>query len=256
MEIILPFDNRSVMKKLQPIFFLIFPVLIACNPVYKSEKLEFTNYRIRDSGQSHSQISNLIEAYSGNIQKTMNVVIGNNEISLKKNIKMNSLGYFLTDAYLSMAEKKFGKQVDVAFMNHGGIRLDELPAGEVKIGTIYELMPFDNILLLVNISGYKLRQYLDTLAAGGGVIQTGLTMTIRNRKTEEVRIREAEIENDKHYLIAISDYMVNSTGMLKNLVREDIGYLQRDAIIEYVKLCTQNGHKIIVENINRVNYAD
>lgn len=49
---------------------------------------------------------------------------------------------------------------DVAITNAGGIRID-LPAGEINVGTVLALMPFDNTIIAVNISGAVLREALE-----------------------------------------------------------------------------------------------
>ena len=186
----------------------------------------------------------------------MSIVIGYNEIKLEKKRHNNTLGFFITDAYLEMARQKVDTKVDAAFMNSGGIRIPELPAGAVTQGNVFELMPFDNLMMLVRIKGSLLKQYLDTLAATEGVIQSGLSMRIEDKTTEQVMVGTKPLDPNAEYTIVQSDYVVINSRLLKNLPGKANGYLLRDAIIDYIKVLNSHGKKIAVSNIDRVNYVN
>jgi len=64
----------------------------------------------------------------------------------------------MADAIKTMAEMKFQKKIDAAFVNFGGIR-SYLPKGDVTVGKIFELMPFDNLVVLQEIKGDKLKSF-------------------------------------------------------------------------------------------------
>lgn len=186
----------------------------------------------------------------------MNDVIGENAKLLEKKSKKSLLGYFLTDALLYMAKQKINSDVDAAFINHGGIRLNELPPGKITRGKIFELMPFDNLLVLQKVNGRVLKQYLDTLALGDAVNLSGISMTISGTKAKNIMVGDRPLDENKDYVIANSDYNINNSELLKSLPMQNTGYLQRDAIIDYVMMFSRNGKKIIIENSNRIVYAE
>ena len=233
-----------------------FFLLVSCNPSYKASTVEYRNYNVQPSGEFKTPLKDIIKPYSDSINKSMNNVLGENEVLLEKNARRNSLGFFMTDAFLFMAKQKFNTEVDVAFMNQGGIRLNELAAGSITKGGIFELMPFDNLMFLQKVSGKQLKQYLDTLAAGGVIVQSGLTLKITNKRAENILVRDQPLDESKEYVISNSDYVINNSELLKSIPVQNIGYLQRDAIIDYVTMITQKGKKVVVENINRVTYAE
>lgn len=231
-------------------------LLVSCNPSFRSASVEYRSYNVQQKGNQNSQLNTLIKPYSDSINGTMNNVIGENEVLLEKSVRKNTLGFFMTDAFLLLANQKFNVHVDVSFMNHGGIRLNELSAGKVTNGKIFELMPFDNLLMIQKVKGRVLKQYLDTMAYYGTVIQSGLTLTVSNKKPENIRVGDKPLNENADYIISNSDYMINNSEVLKNIPSQNIGYLQRDAIIDYILMLTQKGKKIVVENTNRVVYAD
>lgn len=233
-----------------------FLVAISCNTTYKAENVQYSNYKIQQTVDHTNKLTSIVKVYGDSINKKMDVVIGYNEVTLERKRQNNLLGYFITDAYLEMARQKTNNKVDAAFMNSGGIRLPELPAGAIKEGKIFELMPFDNLMTFVKLKGDQLKQYLDTLAANDGVIESGITMQIINKAAQDVIIDGKPLDPNAEYTIVHSDYVVMNSSLLKNLARKTNGYLLRDAIIDYVKFINGRGKKIAVSNKDRINYVN
>src|SRR5688572_14821097 len=242
-------------SSIYPLFIAIFFAL-SCSTSYKAEKIQYSNYRIQQNAAESKSLTPIIKPYADSVNKLMNAVIGYNEIQLEKKRQGNTLGFFITDAYLEMARQKVNPKVDAAFMNSGGIRLPDLPAGAVTRGKIYELMPFDNLMVLLKLKGSQLKQYLDTLAATEGVIESGITMQIVNKTAQQVMVAGKPLDLNAEYIIAHSDYVAMNSNLLKNIDRNTNGYLLRDAIIHYIGFLNSQNRKITVSNIDRVSYVN
>jgi hypothetical protein len=83
-----------------------------------------------------------------------------------------------------------------------------------------------------------------------------LSIKISNKKVKEIKVGDLPLDESKEYVIANSDYVIGNSALLRNIPIQNIGYIQRDALIDYVKILTQQGKKIIVENVNRAVYAE
>jgi 2',3'-cyclic-nucleotide 2'-phosphodiesterase (5'-nucleotidase family) len=242
--------------------FSFYPFLIAiffavsCNTSYKTENVQYSNYRIQQYDEGSRSLTSVVKPYSDSVNKLMNVVIGYNAAQLEKKSEANTLGFFMTDAYLEMAKQKVDPKVDAAFMNSGGIRLPEIPAGAITQGKIFELMPFDNLMVLLKVKGSLLKQYLDTLAANEGVIESGITMQIVNKTVQQVFVGGKPLDLNGDYTIVHSDYVAMNSNLLKNIHRSANGYLLRDALLDYVKFINNQNKKITVTNIDRVSYVN
>ncbi len=81
-------------------------------------------------------------------------------------------------------------------------------------------------------------------------------MQIINRTAQQVLVGGKPLEMNAEYTIVNSDYVVNNSGLLKNLPRITNGYLLRDAIIDYVKFNASQGKKIKVSNTDRIIYVN
>jgi 2',3'-cyclic-nucleotide 2'-phosphodiesterase (5'-nucleotidase family) len=229
---------------------------VSCNTSYQAENVQYSSYRIQQHDEGSKSLTTIVKPYSDSVNKLMNVVIGYNEVQLEKKKQDNTLGFFITDAYLEMAKQKVNPKIDAAFMNSGGIRLPEMPAGSITQGKIFELMPFDNLMVLLKVKGSLLKQYLDTLAANDGVIESGITMQIVNKTVQQIMVGGKPLDLNTDYTIVHSDYVAMNSNLLKNITRNSNGYLLRDALLDYVKFINSQNKKVTVTNIDRVSYVN
>lgn len=238
------------MKKNPCLFPLLFFALlpgIACNTSYQSQSLAYQSYRVSNNLQKDAEAQQLIQPYSDEVNKTMNNIIGYADHSLEK----IELGKFMVDAFLEMAIEKYQVKVDAAFMNPGGIRLNQLPAGNITNGKIYELMPFDNILILQKMKGTELQEFLDHTAARGGWPVNGIRMEIKDLKAINVWVGDHKLDMNGSYTIANSDFVANGgddAAMLSTIPQITNGYLVRDAIFDHVKKLKSQGFNIKGKN--------
>jgi 2',3'-cyclic-nucleotide 2'-phosphodiesterase (5'-nucleotidase family) len=142
-------------------------------------------------------------------------------------------------------------------MNHGGVRINRIGKGAVTRRTIYEVMPFDNLLVVAEVSGVLLQQYLDKIAAdGGGGGVAGIRFAISEKKAVDVMVNGKPLDLNRTYKMVNSDYTLDSGSGIpafKTLKQVRSGYLMRDAIIQYCQYLQQSGKKISVEPQMRIS---
>lgn len=69
----------------------------------------------------------------------------------------NLLGYWVSDVMRRAAQEVLGSPVRFAITNAGGLRSNLRP-GQLKVADIFELMPFENELVVVELTGAELIQ--------------------------------------------------------------------------------------------------
>lgn len=242
------------------IFFaaLLFVAGASCSTSYQSSNVQYQQYRITPSQKKDSSLLQFLIPYSEKVNSTMNEVVGIAANSLEKAQPEGSLGNFMVDALLTMAAEKYNTKVDGAMVNSGGIRLNQLPKGKITVGKIFELMPFDNQLLLQKLKGSQLQQLLDLTAAKGGWPMAGITMQIRDKKAVNIRVGGQALDPDAVYTIANSDFIANggdNADMLRKIPQISNGYLIRDALLDYIRKLTASGKEITANIENRVSNA-
>jgi 5'-nucleotidase len=128
-------------------------------------------------------------------------------VALKRNYEAEStVGSFLADSLREAA------RADVALMNPGGLRAD-IDAGPLTFGDIYEVLPFDNTVALVSMTGEELKRLLQLAYSGRGVFQiSGLKVTLA-RCPGPQRFQGATLANGKPlapaklYRVAMPDFL-------------------------------------------------
>lgn len=215
-------------------------------------------YRIGSKYGNDTLVQRMLQPYGDSVNRSMNAFVAELATDLEKAQPEGTLGNIMADALHVMGEQVFGKPVDAAFMNYGGIRLNTIKAGTITRGKMYELFPFDNLLVLLTLKGDLFQQFLNHIASRGGWPVSGMTMQIRDRKAVNVLIGGSPIQSDKIYTIAIGDYTANGgddAAMLKGIPQENKGFLMRDAIIAYFSSFGAERKKISLKKENRVSYV-
>lgn len=233
-------------------------LLVAVSASAQSISVAYSGYPIDGSVRKDSSMSAFLSTYRDSVSKLMNVVIGFSVNGLSKHQPESGLGNFMSDAIKTIGEKIFDQHIDAAFINYGGIR-SYLPKGNITIGNVFELMPFDNILVLQRVKGDSLLSFLNHIANKNGWPLSGVTMGISNKKAVDVQVNGKPISGDSTYVIANSDYVTNGgdyTNMLKIFPKMSKGYLVRDALLAYAKLLTDAGKSIDAKIEKRIVYAN
>ena len=247
-----------MLKKIVTYFLFLFACLNAAVCFAQTAVIEFTDYKIDGTLKADSGLLKLLMPYSDSVNRSMNAVIGFSINGLTKKQPESTLGNFMADCMKTMAEKKFNQKVDIAFINYGGIR-SYIPKGEIFVGKIYELMPFDNLIVLQKLSGKVLQQFLDKMANRDGWPVSGLTMSIKDKKAIHVLIDHKPLDENATYIVANSDYIANGGDdceMLRGISQINMGYLYRDAVIEYIVSLSKQGKTIDAKTDNRIVYAN
>ncbi|MGI8919975.1 MAG: 5'-nucleotidase C-terminal domain-containing protein [Pyrinomonadaceae bacterium] len=202
-------------------------------------------------------VERMLKPYSGKV-RALNVVIGKLEGELRKSgIGAGSLGNFVTDGIRSQGSAKLGRPVLLAVTNSGGLRKNTIAEGELRATDIFELMPFENALLQVELKGEDLLKLMAVIldsrdAQSGAKIQyrmNGEKAELVSAKLIDSRGQETEIDPNATYSLITIDYLVNlASGRYSILQRgkniTPLGITLRDALMNYVKAETAAGRPI------------
>ena len=147
-----------------------------------------------------------------------------------------------SDALLAIARQLSPETVDVAVVNIGGMRC-EWAAGDITFRNVFELMPFDNELVVLTLQGSDLQQLCEIFAYSGGQGIAGMRIKASGDRVMQqeaiVTINGKPLDPTKTYTVATSDYLSQGNdGMLplKNYIKcWNSEQKIRDLYIEYIK---------------------
>ena len=209
----------------------------SCKSYYHFVQGKATNARI--SAAPDTSVNNLIFPYKESLDAKMNGVLAKCPVTLNKDKPESTLTNWVSDAIYHQASMAYSEPIAFAFTNYGGIRIPELSKGDITLGKIFELMPFDNIFVLVKINGTDLQKFLNYIAeSGGSSISSSLRFTIDGKKAINATVDNKPIQITGQYYIGLSDYIANggdNQTYLKNLPRIDKNILIRDMLAKEAK---------------------
>ncbi len=254
--------TRFFMRSICNIFLAVVCITaltVSCKTAYQPSAVSYVDYRLTQSAKQDATVAALLQPYSDSVNKSMNDVVAAAEAELIKGQPEGTLGNVLADAMLTKSRQAYKVPVDAAFINYGGIRLNAIPAGNITRGKIFELSPFDNIIVLQKLNGKLLQQFLDHISGRGGWPVAGMQWQIKNKTAINVRINGVPLNETAVYTIALADYVANGGDecvMLKTVPQINNGYVFRDAILEYFADVHHQGKKIVGKIENRVSNAE
>lgn len=253
-----PKSFMAMRINIQPIVWAMLLGLCSCATVLQPEKLTYEGYRITANRQSDTALQLLMQPYRDSVTKNMNDVVGIAEATLEKKKPSGSLGNFAADAMLAMAAKKFGSKVHFAIINYDGLRSPQLVKGPVTRGKIFELMPFDNLLVLQKLNGAQVQELLHFIASLGGWHVAGISMQIKDKKAINILIDGKPLRADEVYTMANSDFVANGgdyATFLKPIPQINNGYLMRDALFDYIAQLKKEGKSVYNNTEMRISHA-
>ncbi len=133
----------------------------------------------------------------------------------------NLLGYWICDAMRARASQISGTEVAFAIANRGGIRANLKP-GLLKVGDIFEVMPFENEVILVELTGAELLQVVrEGLQSRNGEPISGVKAVLTGTPDQATLTLTwpdgRPIDPNQTLRIATSDYLYGSGDSMPTL---------------------------------------
>lgn len=164
---------------------------------------------------------------------------------LSRDGAQSALGNLIADAQRAAAG------ADVAVMNNGGIRAD-IEAGAVTYGELFEVQPFDNVLVRTTMTGAQLRSYLRQIVARGrpnAHISGASFVYSRDSagagRIDSIMVAGEPVNDAATYSVAMNDFMAeggDGLGPSASAVVEPLGILDRNALADYLGRLPQPVH--------------
>ena len=206
--------------------------------------------------------TNIINQYKVGLDTQMNQLVSVSNEAMMSGRPESLLSNYVADAMLAIGNKycldnKFEHKVDLSIINNGGLRTS-LPKGGITTGKLFELLPFENKLVIVGMKGSDLKNVLKYIAVRDGEGVSGIKMGISGDDAVNVKIGGKALDLNKIYHIISIDYLVNGgDGMNSFEKRETFRHIHmklRDAVIKHAKLLYESGVGIKAELDGRIYY--
>lgn len=192
------------------------------------------------------EIKAMIAPYKARLDAEMNEVIGQVGTELFGRAEGESpLANFVADLTRAVIADSTGLPIDLGVTNTGGLRVP-LAVGSVQLSDVYELMPFDNTLVVLRLSGAQMQQLYARAAQQGNIVFSGNSkLVVEDGQLATALIDGERIDPAASYLVATSSYLAeggdNVTVFKQAETVEKTNILLRDAIAATFRSLQEQG---------------
>ena len=217
---------------------------VSCKTSLDVSKIEGTNVNINDSLQTNLSIDDFIKPFREHINKDLDSILGYSvDTYSKADGDLNTaIGNLMADVIYEEADpvffKRTGAHIDFVLMNHGGIR-SIISKGPISKRTAFELMPFENSIVISKLPGAQVQEMLDYLSKAKRAHPISQLKIVLDKDAHVVEstVNNIPIDFNKAYYVATNDYLISGgDGMDFFKDSEEVvvlDYKIRNALIDY-----------------------
>jgi 2',3'-cyclic-nucleotide 2'-phosphodiesterase (5'-nucleotidase family) len=217
-------------------------------------------YQVDKDLDTISGVANLevmIAPFRDSMDKEMGSVIGYIEEEMPRKQPESTLTHWMGDLTYTAGKKYSGKEIDFAVLNHGGIRVSYVAQGPITVGKVFEIMPFDNLLSVLTLTGEDVQRFFDLIAYknGGWPVSKQVYVELEGNEAINIKINGEYLKADKLYTVATTSFLADGgdgLDFLKKVPRTDYPVFIRDIIIEDIKSKNAKGEKISATGTGRM----
>ena len=204
-----------------------------------------------DREQADTAVARVVEQYRRETDRLVSRSIVALAVPLRRQGDQYPLGNMIADAYREAA------RTDVALVNNGGIRAG-LERGAISWGEVFEVLPFQNFIVRLPVTGALLRAALEHAVGGSDarVHVAGLRVRVDRARPVGQRVTTLALEDGRpvedsvRYTLAVPDFVAlggSGYAMLRGLPYENSGVVDLDAFIQYLQRQAQPISRVPVE---------
>lgn len=227
-----------------PILFSM-ALMTSCGVQNKESRVDYTRNAITDELKSDTGIEAFITPYKKHVDSIMDSPISYNPTLLTKtDTPLNTaLGNLMARAVYEQAQPVYksrtGHDIDFVLLNHGGIR-STLNPGPVTTRSAYQLMPFENEIVVTELTRDSIQSLIDYLVEKKRAHPIeGLQLALNSQgKLTSILVNKQPLQ-DRTYRVATSDYLQQGGDRMtffgNPVSMERVDYKIRNALLDYFK---------------------
>lgn len=240
------------------LFIFITVGLLGCSTPAPVATNTHAGYYLQDTiTENTADIEAIISPYKKDLAATMSEVINTSDMVMERGTPESLLGNFTSDLCMHIANSK-NIEADFCVLNTGGLRVP-IPKGNITRGRIFELMPFENELVVLTLSGSTINKLFEYIGSRDGIpTSKELRLLYSNKRLEVAKINGTPFDSTQTYRVITSDYLArggdNMTFFDEAIEWTTMNIKLRDAILEYIVTEKEQGRSIQAQLDGRIKH--
>jgi len=201
-------------------YLLFFIAIVGCHS--STKVIELQNIAVKNTiSKIDSSSFYFLKPFSDSLNRVLNVQIAqtdsnlltvraNKTIPKSKIEKMGNLARISADYLLkegsSYTINQLGFPCHFAIINHGGIR-SSITKGPITLKSMFEIMPFENELVIVELSGRQMDSLLNYLVSKNIAAVSGIEIQTSGNTYTKVTIAGLPFDSRRNYWVVVNDFI-------------------------------------------------
>ncbi len=198
-------------------------LLYACSISNEIQTYDYRNRNIDNVSDTlvDSSFIKILEPYQKKLEDKMMIKIAETKQSMVSYRPESPLGNLLSDMVFEagveyLNENSRDINLDWALLNLGGIR-SSLPEGPIYVQNAFEIMPFENVMVFLELTGGQIIELCNYIASRGGEGVAGITFGMKNNVAYDIKIQGIGVDRSKNYWLVANDYIAGGGDGMKIL---------------------------------------
>lgn len=221
-------------------------LIIGCGPLL-AQPTYTMHYSVvtLDSTYAHHPDADMqayINQHKAKLDSAMGQPIGFCLNPLSSYAPQSPLSNLLTDILYDIGNhicmEQTGLPADMSLLNFGGIRTS-MPAGKITVGTIYNILPFDNSIVIILLKGSELRKMFESKTLTSCQPYSHAQVYYEDNRPRMIKVNHRKLKDNKTYRLVTIDFIqTGGDKILEGVQYEEViptNYLLRDAVMDYIR---------------------
>lgn len=226
------------------LFFIAVLAFSSCKAPVTYNRIEGKQIVITDSLPTDRALENFIRPYREHVNSNLDTILSYamNTYSKSDGDFNTAIGNFMADVLYEQSnpifKKRTGNDIDFVLINHGGIR-SIISKGNITTRTAFEVMPFENAIVITKLKGEQVKELLDYLVIARRAHPISRLKIILDAEAnlKDAKIKGQPIDYKKSYYVLTNDYLLNGGDRMDFFKKRDtvyvLDYKIRNALIDY-----------------------
>lgn len=208
-------------------------LLLGCrSPQFTNTEVKTHYIEINETVQKNNQVDAFLKPYRDHINGDLSKILSYNPEDLDKNSGkwQNPMTNFFADVVIETGkpvfEKRIGKQIDFCLLNYGGIRAN-IAKGTITPRTAYEIMPFENSAIVLELKGTVLFEMADFILKNKTAHPLSNIEFIADKENltvKDIKIRGISIDKNQTYYVITNDYLAKGGDRMDFFLKANESY--------------------------------